>query len=101
MIINQSPGGGMAVKDAIIKDYTIHTDSESIRAGNFIKFIGTEDNLQVIKSTNSEIDDGIVDGIAKRAGNPGDTIPVFTLSGTEESALSAMTANEFVEVINS
>lgn len=43
--------------------------------------------------------DGVIDGIARSGGEPGDTIYIYTLTGTVESAIEAMTANSFVQTI--
>lgn len=43
--------------------------------------------------------DGVIDGIARSGGQPGESIYIYTLPGTVESALEAMTANTFVETI--
>ena len=43
--------------------------------------------------------DGVIDGIARSGGEPGDTIYIYTLEGTMESALEAMTANTFVQTL--
>ena len=43
--------------------------------------------------------DGVIDGIARSGGEPGDTIYIYTLTGTVESAIEAMSANAFVQTI--
>lgn len=93
--------GGTTINDAVVQTFLVGNESDSIKQGNFVKFILEDNMVKIIKSIGNDSDsgDGVINGVAKTSGNSGDNVSVYTLNGTVESAMEILMGNVYVKAV--